>query len=205
MANNIRKNRVVAFVNSPVGVTVIAGLATALLGPFLIERTRYNITKHDAVESRQFEVVENLTRIAFKYYIDAEFLMLDFRVGQSNKEILSRHLADYDDVAKDTLSGFLTEAFKVRMYFGDPLIYSQLIDLWEKISRLDVKIIQLLEEQQNTPQPNIPQKRTPWVQLASELASFRSDAEILFNLIYKRIGGSPPTLVPESPDGTLED
>lgn len=186
----------------PLFLAIVAGLVTAILAPYIIERTKSKISRHEKIITTQFEVIETLTTLSFEYFIAAKFVVTDFSQGQTNSELLARHLHDYDRIAEQTLKGHLTQAYRARVYFGDPAVYETLQELSERVSYIDRDIIILLSRLEHTPKSDDEVAQSEWQRISNELDNFKLATERILEVLYRRTGEVPEKSVEASKIGT---
>lgn len=174
--------------NKPIVVTIFLAILTAIVAPYLIERTKSNISKQEQIQQMQFEVVENLCRLSFQYYVIAQFVKLDFYMGQPNEELLNKHLEDYDSIAEQTIREYLIEAYRARMYLNDSNLYYRLNEVWLSMLGVDGRIYFFLNQQRNTPSPKDSKSVANWLEVEELLGNFKKDSEKVLEELYIRIG-----------------
>lgn len=133
----------------------------------------------------QFEIVEKLNVIAWNYYFSAQFITLDLGVKDVNENLLDRHLKAYDSVAEITFRDFPVQSYKARMYFDDPALYEELMNILETMTQTDGTIYGQARIR-NPKGVNLAEAANK--EIESRLESFRLELEVALDKMYERIG-----------------
>jgi len=194
-----RNKKYLSLVGSPLVITLIAGLLTSLIAPYIIERTRQKSAlvqqasqKQDAITKTQFEIIEKLNTILWNYRSSAEFLIWDYLDGHADPKTVAQHIKDYDTNTRTTNKNLNTEMFRAKMYFDDQKIYDELIELYKALDDLDNEINKQINVQEKIPGRTADDFKQKWEEIHTLLDKDIEKIKAVLSDLFIRVGQPQP-------------
>lgn len=193
-----KDKRIVSIVSNPLLITIIAGLLTSLIAPYIIDRFREKSAllqqaaqKQDAITKTQFEIIEKLNSILWSYRASAEFLIWDYLDGHVDNKTLAQHIKDYDSNTRTTNKNLNAEMFRAKMYFDDQTIYEKLKELYKALDKLDDEINKQINLQ-NNPNKTADDYNKKWQEIHELLYEDIEKIETVLSELFAEVGRPQP-------------
>jgi hypothetical protein len=177
-------------------LSIITALLTSLFAPYVLERWKdveaahqLEKAKQDKIIATQFEIVESINALLWRYRQAAGFLMFDFVHGHQSDELLKRHLKEFEDASAEANRECPRQAFRARMYFNSIYVNNKLSETCRNIfDGVDDHISNLLLVEQMTPHPENVSHRDAWLQISGEINEMMLSSGKSLNDVYQLIG-----------------
>ena len=188
--------------HNPWFLALSVALLSALIAPYVIERTKANISRREKIVTTQFEIIESLAALSSRYVMSAKFILSDFSSGKLLGKAFETRLLNYEVATEETLRGSQVQAYKARIYFVDATIYEMVMDLHQKIASVDVSVLRLIDRIDGNSMVADKEMRLESARISDEIHNLNLAAERLLEFLFARTGKVPARIDTSSTIGT---
>ncbi len=186
------------FLKSPVITTLIAGLLTGFLGPYLLEKSKQSAIdedqskrQHQEIVAKQLEVLDHANLVLWDFRASAEFLMFDFINGQPDLDTLQEHLDDYEKTSRRANADLGATATKASFYFPESDSRNQLYIIFRQLFAVDSKIYIQLDQQDRRPDNRTDASDKAWADIQKEMEDVTKDIRAMLTRLSTHVGSLP--------------
>ncbi len=183
---------------SPVITTIMAGLLTGLLGPFLLEQSKQNAIdedqakrQHQAFVAKQLEVLDHANLVLWNFRASAEFLMFDFIHGQPDQAVLEQHLDDYEKTSRRANADLGATATRAEFYFPQSDSRNELYLIFRKLFSVDTKIYLQLDGQDRQPANRTEESDKAWTDVQKDMEAATEEIRAVLARLSRHVGDLP--------------
>ena len=191
-----------SLVSSPIFLALAVAVLTALIAPYLIERTKANISRREKIVATQFEIIESLTVISSRYVTSAKFVVTDFSAAKVIRKDLETHRSNYEVTIEETLRNCQVQAYRARIYFADPKIYGMVMKIYEEIAAVDLAILQMVDQLDRGSMVIDEAMRSEADRVSNLIHNLNLGCERLLEFLFERTGKVPTRVKTDATIGT---